>query len=359
MRVVQYHRRAASGDGGITNSVRQLSMAMARAGAEPVILCQDDAPPVELPGVEWRQVPHAEVGPVVLPRRVRPAIADADVVVLNSAWTTQNAAVGRSARRAGIPYVSAPRGAYDPRLLERRRLLKRVWWLLGERRLLMGSALFHVFFESEIGHATALGYHGPMLVAPNGVVVPDDVRWGRDGDHLLYLGRYDPAHKGLDLLLRAVALAGDDVPPLVMHGSDWVGGKGVLLQMVAELGIEDRVTIGGHLSGREKWEAFAAARAFVYPSRWEAFGNSTAEAAALGVPTLVTPYPLGEHLAAQGAAVMAEPDPVALAEGLRRVVAPDAAAIGDRGAECTRREFTWDAVAATWLEALERMKAGR
>lgn len=352
MRVVQYHRRAASGDGGITNSVRQLSMAMARAGAEPVILCQDDAPSVELPGVEWRQVPHAELGPVVVPRGVRSAIADADVVVLNSAWTSQNVVVGRAARRAGIPYVSAPRGAYDPQLLERRRLVKRLWWALCEKRLVTGSAAFHVFFESEIRHAAALGYEGPFVVAPNGVVVPDDVRWGRDGDHLLYLGRYDPTHKGLDLLLRALALAGDDVPPLVMHGSDWVGGKDALLQMVAELGIEDRVTVGGRLSGREKWEAFAAARAFVYPSRWEAFGNSTAEAAAIGVPTLVTPYPLGLHLAERGAAVLAEPDPVALAEGLRRVVAPDAAAVGDRGAECTSQEFTWDAVAATWMTAL-------
>ena len=319
MRIIQYHRRAASGDGGITNSVRQLSMAMARAGAEPVILCEDDAPAV---GAARRGVAsdpsHRSGG-----RPGRPlgggAIADADVVVLNSAWTVHNPVVGRAARRAGHPVCAAPRGAYDPRLLDRRRLLKRAWWLLGERRLVRRPTAVHVFFEPRAAHigpsATTARSSWRRTVSRS----PRASAGSESGDHLLYLGRYDPEHKGLDLLLQAVALAGDDIPPLRMHGSDWAGGKDTVRRLVASLGLEDRVVIGEHLSGDEKWEAFVGARAFVYPSRWEAFGNSTAEAAALGVPTLVTPYPLGEHLAEPGgAAMLAAPDPVALAEGLRQ-----------------------------------------
>ena len=354
MKIIQYHRRAASGDGGITNSIRELSMAMARAGADVTILADDDGPPVELPGVEMRQVHHRVAGELAFPLGVRSAIADADVVVLNSAWTSQNAMVGRVAERAGIRYVLAPRGAYDPAIRSRRRALKGVWWLVPERHLVRHADAMHVFFESERSHLAPIGFDGRVIVAPNGVRVPEGLRWSRQGNHLLYLGRFDPEHKGLDLLLRGLAQTGaDEVPSLRMHGSDWAGGKAQLGQLVSELGLDDRVVIGGHLSGDAKWEAIAGARGFVYPSRWEAFGNSAAEAAALGVPTLVTPYPLGRHLAERGAAIMAAPTPEALADGLRALVGPDAPAVGDRAAACVRKAFTWDAVAASWLAGLE------
>lgn len=354
VRIIQYHRRVASGDGGITNSVRELSMAMARAGAEAVILADDDAPSVELPGVEWRQVHHRVVGPLAWPERVHAAIADADVVVLNSAWTLQNLVVGRVAERAGIPYVLAPRGAYDPGITSRRRALKRIWWPAGERHLVRRARAVHIFFDSERSHLGPLGFDGRVIVAPNGVRVPEGMRWTRDGEHLLYLGRFDPEHKGLDLLLRGLALTGaDEVPPLHMHGSDWAGGKAEIARLVASLGLADRVVIGEHLSGDAKWEAIAGAKGFVYPSRWEAFGNSTAEAAALGVPTLVTPYPLGVYLAERGAAIMVDHTPTSLADGLRKLVAPASAAVGDAAAVCVREVFTWGAVAATWLDSLE------
>ena len=337
MRILNYHRRAASGDGGITNSVRQLSAAMARAGAEPVIVSDDDAPPTEIPGVEWRQLHHRSFRIGAVPSGLREALADADAVIVNSAWTAQNAAVGRACRRLGVPYVCAPRGAYDPRITKRRAPVKRAWWAAAERSLVQGARALHVFFDSEREHLRSLGYHGDVVVAPNGVVVPEDRRWRRGGDHVLYLGRYDPEHKGLDLLLAALARTpAEEVPTLRMHGSDWAGGKERVRRLAAELDLEGRVVIGDHLRGDDKWEAFAAARAFAYPSRWEAFGNSAAEAAALGVPSLLTPYPLGRHLAERSAAVLARPDADALAEGLRRVVADDAAAVGDRAAACVR-----------------------
>lgn len=352
MRILLYHPRATIGDGGITNSVRQLAMGLARAGADPIVLSADDAPPLDLLGVECRQIPHRQVGPFAAPIGRRRAVADADVIVMNSSWTLHNVLMGRTARGLGIPYVLAPRGAYDPKITRRRRAAKRVWWRLGERALVLGARAVHIFFEPEREHLRALGYDGPVIVAPNGVAVPEGLRWRDDGDYLLYLGRFDPEHKGLDVLLRAVASAQGSLPVLRMHGSDWAGGKERLRALIAELGIGDRVVIGDHLLGDEKWEAFVGAAGFVYPSRWEAFGNSAAEAAALGVPTLVTPYPLGCYLAERGAAVLADGTVPSLADGLKQICSPGAARMGARAAELVQAEFTWDAVASTWLIAL-------
>lgn len=355
LRIVQYHPRALVGDGGITNSVRHLSAAMAQLGAHPVIACDDEigGAAAQLP-VPWLGIRHTGPRGVRIPFGLERVLSKADVLVCNSAWTAHNVAAGRAARRAGVPYVLAPRGAYDPRIRQRRRLVKDAWWTLLERRLVARAGAVHVFFAEERAHLAALGYRGDVLIAPNGVTVPDGAAWdGGSGGYVLYMGRFDPEHKGLDLLVRAAAtLPAGTIPPVRLHGPDWRGGKEAVRDLVADLGATDRVLIGDAVYGDEKWDLLRAARAFVYPSRWEGFGNSTAEAAALGVPTLVTPYPLGKHLARNGGAVLSDADVPALRAGLQRVCSPEAAQLGERAAQVVREELTWEAVARCWLTQL-------
>lgn len=355
MRIVLYHPRAASGDGGITNSVRRLSTAIARAGAQPIIVCDSDVPtPSGDEGVEWRQVPHRRIGRNRLPENLEDAIDGTDVVILNSAWTTHNVLAGRAARRVRVPYVLAPRGAYDPLILRRRRILKRLWWTAWEAELTSRSSAIHVFFDSQESHLRSLGYSGQIIVAPNGVVPPDDLRWnGGSGGYLLYLGRFDPEHKGLDLLVKAMAnVRSGSIPPLRLQGPDWEGGKRRVERLVRSLGVEDRVEIHDSARGNAKWLAMAGAVGFIYPSRWEGFGNSVAEAAALGVPILATPYPLAAFLAERRAAILSPATVEGLSGGLGRLVDERAPEMGRRAREAVRRHFSWDAVARSWLEQL-------
>ena len=354
MRIVQYHPRAMVGDGGITNSVRRLSAAMRDHGADPIIVYDEpDTPPDEM----WVGLRHRGPRGLRVPVGLASALESADVLVCNSAWTLHNAVAAGSARKHGVPYVLAPRGAYDPRIRQRRRHVKDLWWRALERRTVEGARAIHVFFPEESAHLEALGYRGDTLVAPNGVAVHDDVRWdGGTGEYLLYLGRFDPEHKGLDLLVRAAAsLPAGRIPTLRLHGPDWRGGKQAVRALVEQLGATDRVAIGDAVYSTEKWDLLRRATGFVYPSRWEAFGNSVAEAAAIGVPTLVTPYPLGRYLARRGAAVLAEPDVSSLREGLQRLCSPSAGDLGKAASQIALRELTWPSVAQSWLEQLARL----
>jgi glycosyltransferase involved in cell wall biosynthesis len=126
-------------------------------------------------------------------------------------------------------------------------------------------------------------------------------------------------------------------------------------RLASALGLEDSVVIGPPIYGWDKWQMLSRAAAFVYPSRWEAFGNATAEAVALGVPTLVTPYPLGRYLALRGGAVLAEATPEAVACGLEQVLSASAAETARIGAEVMRREFGWQDVSRSWLRQLEEL----
>ena len=165
------------------------------------------------------------------------------------------------------------------------------------------------------------------------------------------MGRFDVEHKGIDLLVRAV----DSLPPAArpqvrLHGPDSRnGGRPETRELVRELGLERWVSVRDAVYGREKWETLARAVGFAYPSRWEGFGNSVAEAASIGVPTIVTPYYLGRFLAERDAAILVEPSITGVAAGLQAVVEPSARETGRNARKVVEEHITWERVGAAWL----------
>jgi glycosyltransferase involved in cell wall biosynthesis len=339
----------------MTSAVKKWSQGFVANGAQAVIAYDEGVEPPAGSEVEWLPVRHAGRPRMKLPVGLDEVLAGADVLVLHSGWTLHNLRAAASARRMGVPYILEPRGAYDPNIVRRKRWLKKAWWLVWERRLVHDALAIHVFFEAERSHLAELGYRGPVIVASNGVDSPQGPAWdGGSGGYVLWLGRFDPEHKGLDLLLRAMRVVPpSERPHLRLHGPDWRARKARVSAMVAELGLQEWVTVAEPVYGDDKRALLRAASAFVYPSRWDACPNSTLEAVSLGVPTLVTPYPLGRFFAAHGGALLSQLDPAGLADGLRRLGDPDTHQVGARGAEIVRTELPWNTVARTWLDQVE------
>jgi glycosyltransferase involved in cell wall biosynthesis len=343
----------------MTLAVRRWSQHLAAAGAEVIIAHerQTDSSPSTDPGVSWVELRHVGPDPLRGPSRIQDVLRGADVLVLHSGWVWHNVQAAAAARRAGVPYVLEPRGAYDPHIVKRRRRVKQAWWSVLERKVVERSLAIHVFFDAERAHLEAIGYTGPVIVAPNGVDPANGDGWdGGTGGHLLWLGRFDPEHKGLDILVEAIgALPPSERFLLQLRGPDWRGRKASVTDLIERLDLGRWITVGNAVYGSDKRRLLTRARGFVYPSRWDACPNSLLEAVSLGIPSLATPYPLGRELAAGDAVVLADADPHALAQGLARLGSGEAAALGKRGAELSRRRFDWDRVAATWLKQVEAL----
>ncbi|MQA88827.1 MAG: glycosyltransferase [Gemmatimonas sp.] len=120
--------------------------------------------------------------------------------------------------------------------------------------------------------------------------VPDElfVQPRREADYLLYFGRLDWVHKGLDVLLRAMAAVIRTDPDVRLK----VAGRGKdadrVLEAAQELGIRDNVELVGAVDDGTRAELLAGAQAMLMPSRFEGFGMAAAEAMAAGVPLIAS-----------------------------------------------------------------------
>jgi len=116
-------------------------------------------------------------------------------------------------------------------------------------------------------------------------------------------------------LVRAAAAARPRRPDL--HWA--VAGEGhrreALNTLIAELGLEGRVHLLGHVA--EAIRLVAAADLFVMPSRWEGLGTSVLDAMALGVPVVGTRVGGIPELLEGGAGLLVESeDPVGMADAV-------------------------------------------
>ncbi len=356
IRIIHYQHQLRGRESGTSNAARGWCEALARQGIEVVGLI--DVADISRPsphGTKTVALQHSLPGPLRTPHRVAEHLVGADVVVIHGGWLMGNVAVGRVCFRSRIPFVVTTHGVYVREVLQRRTVVKRIWAAALERRHLLRATAVHVFFpEEQTSMEDAMNIRVPTIIAPNGIDYPDGVAWSGGGGYLLWLGRFDPLTKGLDLLVRALErIPAPRRPELRLHGPDWRNHKEKVRGLVRELGIEPWVTIGDPVYGEEKWRLISNAGACVYPSRWDACPVAVSEAAALGVPTLVTRYPLGNFLAARGAAIQVDPTVSSIAEAIPQLMSPETVELRRTAADVARRHLSWDAVASSWLEQLQ------
>jgi glycosyltransferase involved in cell wall biosynthesis len=355
LRIVRYYPRAATGDGGMTGAVLRWSNAVTELGSTVTIVHDGGLAPAGGNGpVRWVDLSHRGTWRTRIPVGLGGALRDADVLVLHSGWTAHGIRAAAVARRLGVPYVLEPRGAYDPHIVRRKAVAKRLWWYVAERRLVQDAAAVHLFYDDERAGLAELGHHGPFVVAPNGTPVAGEAVWRGGGGYLLFLGRFDVEHKGLDLLVRAVGQLPTAARPRIrLHGSDHHGGGGIraVRRLIEQSGVDAWITIHPRVSGGTKRQCLAECDGFVYPSRWDACPNAVLEAVGLGVPTLATPYPLARDLASHGGLILAEPTVAGLASGLSRLATdPSKRELSVRGTQVVASRYAWPRVARMWLE---------
>lgn len=210
-----------------------------------------------------------------------------------------------------MPYVVTPHGGYVDAVIGRRRTrLKRLYLNTWERPFLARAAGIVAMTEHERS-SLKKWTRTPVHVVPNTYdpAIPDQVWQERQETvkpgPLLFLGRGDMHGKGLDRLL---------------HLSYRMPNHEFRLHLTAQLDHHDDVyglqTLSrGNLFvmdpvyGSSKASALRNARAYTHLARWESFGMSIVEAAASGLPLVLSPdLAITTSAAEAGAALVLDSD---------------------------------------------------
>jgi glycosyltransferase involved in cell wall biosynthesis len=279
---------------GVTVSAWELGKGQAALGHE--VWMVSDRPTDEagrlacdLSGVKTAQVPanRFRFDPAALDRLLtehRP-----DVVHLHSVFVPRQNGLACRLRERGIPYVVTPNGGLSPEVLGRGRWKKSLYSALYERPRVMGSAAVTVVTAGEARHVRAFvpRYAGVIREIPNAVAGEqmEGVDWqGEAGQPtVLFLGRFDVLHKGLDLLVEVARR----LPGVRFHLYGAPDARTGRWFERLRRGATGNVVIHGPLFGHEKLQVLAQSTMYVQTSRWEGFPLSIAEAMYVGVPCAV------------------------------------------------------------------------
>jgi len=171
---------------------------------------------------------------------------------------------------------------------------------------------------------------------------------------LLYLGRLDLFHKGLDVLIEAFSRLATGRPEVELR----IAGRGKdaerLGEMVSRSPAAERIRLLGAVEEAEKRALLATAAAVVMPSRMEGWGMVAAEAMAAGAPLVASTAGSLPEVAGEHALFVPPGDRDALVGAVEEVL-DDPAGREQRalaGREEAGRRFSWDAIADEHLDFL-------
>ena len=167
-----------------------------------------------------------------------------------------------------------------------------------------------------------------VVVTPNGVSPAFSAHGpAAEGRYFLYVGN-DKPHKNVDVLVDAIAKAGDAT--LVLTGAPFDRFRG-----------RERVIISGFVDDVELAALYRGALALVMPSREEGFGLPALEAMASGCAVITSNAPALVEISGD-AALHVEADAASLADAMRRVASDESLrrTLASRGIE-RAKTFTW------------------
>ena len=276
---------------------------------------------------------------------------------LHGAFIPAFATAARLLRKAGIPYLFTPHGAYNTFAMQKSRLRKVLYLHLLEKKLLKGAKKVHLLGQSEQEGIAKFFRLNNLVTIPNGQFLAEKRVALPPNTPLIFgfCGRLAVFHKGLDVMLEGFKQyreqGGTGLLWLIGDGNDrhWCESY------VLENDLPEQVTFWGSRYGKEKDELLARTHAFLHTSRFEGIPTAVLEAGGLSLPLIIS---RGTNLASyvqewQAGWVLEENTPEHLAEALyeaeKKWQGQTLAAYGQQARQMVENVFTWEKVSEQLL----------
>ena len=218
----------------------------------------------------------------------------------------------------------------------------RPWHLWLERlttsryaRILCNSTAVELAVRKRVPHTT-----GRTVVLHNGVPFTASAPVLEPAYDVIAVGNLRDRQKGIDILLRALALVSDDSINAIVVGDG--PQRAELESLSRQLGLRDRVEFHG--ASCRVPDLLARSRVFALPSRYEGMPNALLEAMVSGLPVIAAAVGGVSEIVTDGETGLIIPpeDPKALAKAITRLLADEGLAgrLGRSARASVQCEFT-------------------
>ena len=214
-----------------------------------------------------------------------------DLVVFHELYRPQYLKIAKILNKNKIPYIIVPHGEMTKQAQKKKWLKKKVANLLLFNSFAKKAKAIQCLSQAE---ANNIKFKYKKFIATNGINMPtkQKVDFSENGIKFLYIGRLDAYHKGLDLLIEAIAECKDEFMNnnciLDIYGPDYKGRYANIERLISENKVERCIKLHHEICGEEKERVLLDSDCFVQTSRFEGMPLGILEAMSYGIPCLVT-----------------------------------------------------------------------
>jgi len=214
-------------------------------------------------------------------------------VIFHSTYIIEHVKIARMLKINKIPYVIVPRGGFSKGAKHIKKWKKKLGDVLIFKKYFNSPNSFQFLTKVEKDESVYRTDHDFIL--PNGINNPKIKKTDSIGSNIniIFIGRLDIYHKGLDLLVDAVALIKNKLEvenvSIDLYGPDVRNSKKKLTQLIASNKIDNIIKINDSIFSEEKTKVLCNADIFIQTSRFEGLPMGILEALSVGLPCILTP----------------------------------------------------------------------
>lgn len=216
------------------------------------------------------------------------------IVIFQGLYYIKYCKIAKQLRKRNIPYIIVPRCSMTTAGIRSHWLKKKVANLLFFNKFVANAKSVQFLAENEYLESKDNFRFKKYFILGNGVELPKkhyEIK-NRKEFKIVFVGRYNVYHKGLDVLLESVKkhekwFKENDVI-LELYGSDSDNGLNYLTDYIRKNHLEKTIFIKGPVFDEAKEKVLLDADVFIHTSRLEGQPTSVIEAISYGVPVIVT-----------------------------------------------------------------------